>query len=200
LFEIPELKNIVFILSLIIKLSWLLVEFVSSVFSLEFEVSSVIFEISSILFEDSLSFLTDCSAEDITYSVLDGKSAFVLYKNEIAWKDELIQNIVENIEKDSPNMKTTIDVPESHSEPNEYILRKYCGDDEERSKYWPSAENTVAKFLARNPRAVLNRSNVILDMVYSKTPEKWIDFAEEYHSYFDEYDEQHGALVLFIIR
>ena len=137
-------------------------------------------------------------AEDIAYSVLDGKSAFVLYKNEIAWKDELIQNIVENIEKDSPNMKTTIDVPESHSEPNEYILRKYCGDDEERSKYWPSAENTVAKFLARNPRAVLNRSNVILDMVYSKTPEKWIDFAEEYHSYFDEYDEQHGALVLFI--
>ena len=86
-------------------------------------------------------------AEDITYSVLDGKSAFVLYKNEIAWKDELIQNIVENIEKDSPNMKTTIDVPESHSEPNEYILRKYCGDDEERSKYWPSAEIRLQNFL-----------------------------------------------------
>ena len=137
-------------------------------------------------------------ADDITYSVLDGKSAFVLYKDEIAWKDELIQNIVESIEKDSPNMKTTINVPESYREPDEYILQKYCGDDEERSKYWPSAENTVAKFLAHNPKAVLNKSNVILDMSYSKTPEKWIDFVEEYHSYFDEYDEQHGALVLFI--
>ena len=135
-------------------------------------------------------------AENIIYSVLDGKSVYVLYEKEIAWKKELIQNIVEDIEKDSPNMKTTVNVPENYTEPAEYILQKYCSD-EERSKYWPSAENTVAGFLARNSNAVLNKSNVIMDISDSEMPEEWIDFAEEYHSYFDEYEE-HGAFVFFI--
>ena len=117
-------------------------------------------------------------AENIIYSVLDGKSVYVLYEKEIAWKKELIQNIVEDIEKDSPNMKTTVNVPENYTEPAEYILQKYCSD-EERSKYWPSAENTVAGFLARNSKAVLNKSNVIMDISDSEMPEEWIDFAEE---------------------
>ena len=41
-------------------------------------------------------------AENIIYSVLDGKSVYVLYEKEIAWKKELIQNIVEYIEKTVP--------------------------------------------------------------------------------------------------
>jgi len=135
-------------------------------------------------------------AQDITDSVLDGKSAVVLYHKEIAWKDELIRNIVEDIEKDSPNMKTSIHVPESDSEPDEYIIQKYCSD-EERSRYWPSAENTVAKFLAGNPKAALNKSNVILDISDCDMPERWIDFAQEYEACFNEYDE-HGVFVLFV--
>ena len=135
-------------------------------------------------------------AEDIIYSVLDGKSVFVLYEKEIAWKNELIQDIVENIEKDSPNMKTNLHIPERYAEPSEYIMTKYCSD-EERNHYWPSAENTVAKFLAKSSKAALNKSNVILDISSCDEPEKWIDFAQEYHSYFDEYDE-HGVFVLFI--
>ena len=135
-------------------------------------------------------------AQEITDSVLDGKSAVVLYQRDIAWKDELIGNIVEDIEKDSPNMKTSIHVPESDREPDEYIIQKYCSD-EERSRYWPSAENTVAKFLAGNPKAALNKSNVILDISDCDMPERWIDFAEEYGACFDEYDE-HGVFVIFV--
>ena len=135
-------------------------------------------------------------AEDIICSALDGKSVFVLYEKEIAWKNELIQNVVENIEKDSPNMKTNSDTPSVNAEPYSYIMSKYCSD-EERNHYWPSAENTVAKFLAKSSKAALNKSNVILDISSCREPEKWIDFAEEYHSYFDEYDE-HGVFVFFI--
>ncbi len=135
-------------------------------------------------------------AEDIIYSVLDGKTVFVLYEKEMAWKEELIQDIVENIEKDSPNMKTNFRIPEKYAEPSEYIMTKYCSD-EERNHYWPSAENTVAGFLAKSTKAALNKSNVILDLSSCGEPEKWIDFAEEYHSCFDEYDE-HGVFVFFI--
>ena len=92
-------------------------------------------------------------AQEITDSVLDGKSAVVLYQRDIAWKDELIGNIVEDIEKDSPNMKTSIHVPESDREPDEYIIQKYCSD-EEGSRYWPSAENTVASISYRNIAAM----------------------------------------------
>lgn len=135
-------------------------------------------------------------AEDIISSVLEGKSVFVLYEKNIAWKEELIQDIVENIEKDSPNMKTNFRIPESYAEPSEYIMAKYCSD-EERNHYWPSAENTVAKFLAKSAKAALNKSNVILDISSCREPEKWVDFAEEYNSCFDEYDE-HGTFVFFI--
>ena len=134
--------------------------------------------------------------ENIICSILDGKSSAVIYKDEIPWKEDFIQNILFEVERESPNMKTNIHRISEYVEPDEYIMQKYCNR-EERSLYWGPRDHSKAKFLSKSSKSTLNKSNVIIDITNADNTDEWIGFAEEYNSYFSE-EEEHGVFLLLM--
>ena len=135
-------------------------------------------------------------AESIIDSVLDGMSSAVIYKKDIPWKEDFIQNILFEIERESPNMKTDIHRISGYVEPDEYIMHRYCGE-KERSLYWGPRDHSKAKFLSKSSRSTLNKSNVIIDITDADNTDEWIDFVEEYTSYFSD-EEEHGVFLLLM--
>lgn len=134
--------------------------------------------------------------ENIICSILDGKSSAVIYKDDIPWKEDFIQNILFEVERESPNMKTNIHRISEYVEPDEYIMQKYCNR-EERSLYWGPRDHSKAKFLSKSSKSTLNKSNVIIDITNADNTDEWIGFAEEYNSYFSE-EEEHGVFLLLM--
>ena len=54
-----------------------------------------------------------------------------------------------------------------------------------------------AKFLSKSSRSTLNKSNVIIDITDADNTDEWIDFVEEYTSYFSD-EEEHGVFLLLM--
>ena len=135
-------------------------------------------------------------AKKIICSVLEGRSSAVIYENDIPWKEDFIQNILFEVERESPSMKTNIHRISGYVEPDEYIMQKYCNR-EERSLYWGPRDHSKAKILSKSSKSTLKKSNVVIDLTNAENRDEWTGFVEEYTSYFSD-EEEHGVFLLLM--
>ena len=130
--------------------------------------------------------------DSIVDSLIENRSVVVVHRMEIPWEDTFRGAVIDSFSLYNSSMRSKYHLIEKDTDPGVFLMEKYCTI-EEQGRYWkPSGSR--AKFLAESKTTSLNRNHLLLDI--KGTAQEWIDFIDEYSSYFPP-DDEHGLFILF---
>ncbi len=128
--------------------------------------------------------------ENIADSILENKSVAVICRDGIPWKTSFLDAVMEDISQCSAGMRNSTHDIRENINPGDFLMKKYCSK-QEQSRYVPS--ETKARFLSKSKFSTINKSRVFVFL--DGQANEWVNFIDEYSSYFGE-DDEHGLFVL----
>ncbi len=131
--------------------------------------------------------------DDITDSLISGKSVALNFLNEIPWADDMTEMLWQKLEKTSDYTFDIHDVA-SVKKPGDYLFRKYFSK-QEQSKFWEPTHRTYERFMAANTNTPLNHRYVCAKNITSLNASDWMKSVSEYLEYCND-EKEHGKFIL----
>ena len=138
--------------------------------------------------------------DDVCDALLDGKSVMLMFKEEIPWRDIMVETIEQKLLYNS-DVRTvdTIDDSSIENSPADYVLNNYCTP-KEVTDYWPLTHQSVGNYLARFVSTAFNSRYLCITGVKNSKNRaaEWITLAADYIENIDS--SQETGQFIFVVE
>ena len=110
-----------------------------------------------------------------------GKSIVFSLPNRVAWLETMHEVLEKLLNKGTQSIKI-VDAENISSEPQEYILKEFCGN---KDGFRPYSKKAYAKFLAESSGIALNDSCIWIRNASPAQVDKWFTFIADYQSFLN---------------